>query len=75
MQSLLPIIQLVVSILLIIAIVMQRSDKGLDGAFGGSDTGGGVKYRRRGPEQFFYQSTIVLAIALVGATVASIIIK
>jgi protein translocase SecG subunit len=74
MQSLSNIIQLIISILLIIVIVLQRSDKGLDGAFGGSDTGGNVKFRRRGPELFYYRATIVLAIALVAVALVTIII-
>lgn len=67
------IIQLVSSILLIISIIFQRSDKGLDGAFGGSsDSGVGAKIQRRGPELFFFQVTIVLAIVLVGTALISL---
>lgn len=72
MTHTLPYIQLVISILLIIVIILQRSDKGLDGAFGGSDTGGGIKYKRRGPELFFYRSTIALSILLVASIVFSL---
>ncbi len=64
MQAL-PIIQLIISILLTVVILFQRSDKGLDGAFGGSDTGGGVKYKKRGAELFMHNATIVLAVLLV----------
>lgn len=71
--QLLSIIQLVVSLLLIVSIIFQRSDKGLDGAFGGSsDSGVGAKIKRRGPELFFFQATIVLAIALVGTALISL---
>lgn len=70
---LLSIIQLVISVLLIIAIIFQRSDKGLDGAFGGSsDSGVGAKIKRRGPELFFFNVTIILAIALVGTALISL---
>jgi protein translocase SecG subunit len=71
--QLLSIIQLVASVLLIISIMFQRSDKGLDGAFGGStDSNVGAKTQRRGPELFFFQATIVLAIILVGTALISL---
>lgn len=71
--QLLSIIQLVASVLLIISIMFQRSDKGLDGAFGGStDSNVGAKVQRRGPELFFFQATIILAIILVGTALISL---
>lgn len=57
----LPIIQIVVSILLIVTIVLQQSAAGVGGALGGSDSA--VAFRtRRGFERFLFTSTIILAI-------------
>lgn len=69
MQSL-PIIQLVLSIIVIVTILLQRSDRGLDGAFGGSDSGNGIQYKRRGAELFLFRASIVSALALVISIVA-----
>lgn len=57
----LTIIQIVVSILLIIAILLQTSDAGLGGAFGGSDADTSF-HTRRGFEKTLFRGTIVLAI-------------
>ena len=59
-NSLLPWIQIILSILLIGAILLQQSGAGIGGAFGGSDGGG--FYTRRGFEKFLFQATIVIAI-------------
>lgn len=57
----LPIIQIVVSILLIVTIALQQSAAGVGGALGGSDSA--VAFRtRRGFERFLFTSTIILAI-------------
>lgn len=60
LSSFLPWIQIILSILLIGAILMQQSGAGVGGAFGGADGGG--FYTRRGFEKFLFQATIVIAI-------------
>jgi len=59
-QSLLPGVQILLSILLIGAILLQQRGAGLGGAFG--DSAGGTYYKRRGAELFLFQASIVLAI-------------
>lgn len=54
--------QLVVSILLMIAILLQNRGAGVGGVFGG---GGGVYLTKRGLEKKLYSATIVLAVIFV----------
>ena len=59
----LPYIQVALSVLLIIGILLQRSEAGLGTAFG-SDTGG-TRFVRRGMEKTLFQATILVAILFV----------
>ena len=59
--SALPYIQIALSLLLIIAILLQQTGSGLGGALGGSDSGG-VHYTRRGFEKLLFQATFVIAV-------------
>jgi protein translocase SecG subunit len=57
----LPYIQVVLSILLIAAILLQQRGSSLGGAFGG-DQAGTTFYTRRGAERRLFQATIALGI-------------
>lgn len=59
-SGILPYIQIVLSVLLIGSILMQRSEAGLGGAFGG-DAFSSAHYTRRGFERTIFIWTIVLA--------------
>lgn len=59
-QSLLPGVQVILSVLLIGAILLQQRGAGLGGAFG--DSSQGTYYKRRGAELFLFRATIVLAV-------------
>jgi preprotein translocase subunit SecG len=63
MDTLLAIIQIILSILLIITILLQNSESGLGSAFGGGD--GAIKTTRRGAEKIIFQATIIIAIVFV----------
>jgi preprotein translocase subunit SecG len=63
MNILLAVIQIILSVVLIAAILLQNSESGLGAAFGGDD--GGVKTTRRGAEKVMFQGTIILAIVFV----------
>lgn len=71
---LLPYIQIILSIILIGAILLQKSDAGVGGALGGGD-GGGLYTTRRGFEKFLFILSIVISILLVAGSFASILIK
>ncbi|HEY4499203.1 MAG TPA: preprotein translocase subunit SecG [Candidatus Paceibacterota bacterium] len=65
MQSLLPFlpyVQIVLSVLLITAILLQRSSAGLGGAFGESSNFSSFFHARRGAERFLFNGTITLGV-------------
>lgn len=61
MQSILQIIQIILSVVLIVGILMQSKTSGLSGAFGGDDTGGSFQ-TRRGLEKTIFHATLGIAI-------------
>lgn len=61
MTAVLPYIQITLSVLLIAAILLQRSEAGLGAAFGGSGDAG-FKHTRRGFDKFLFYFTITVAI-------------
>lgn len=66
MSRYLQIAQLVISILLIVAILLQNRGAGLGGIFGGE---GNVYRTKRGAEKIIFTATIVLAIAFFGLAI------
>lgn len=56
-----PYLQIVISVLIIIAILLQRTGAGLGGAFGADNFSSGF-HKRRGLEKVLFRSTIVLGI-------------
>lgn len=57
--SLLPYAQIVLSVLLIAAVLLQQTGAGMGGAFGG-DNFSATYHTRRGSEKFLFYATIVL---------------
>lgn len=72
--KLLPYIQIILSIILVAAILLQQSDAGLGGVLGGGD-GGGLYHTRRGFEKFIFTVTIVVAVLLTLSSLFAIFIK
>lgn len=66
-SNLLPYIQIVLSILLITAVLLQQSDAGLGSAFGGGDDFSGG-HTRRGFEKTIFYTTIVLGVLFIIST-------
>ena len=62
MQSLLPYIQIILSVLLVAVILLQRSGAQVGGAFGASDNFSSAFRTRRGFEKVLFNATIVIAI-------------
>lgn len=60
--SILPYIQIVLAIILIIAILLQRTGSQIGGAFGGSDNFSSAFHTRRGFEKTLFIISIVVAI-------------
>ncbi|MBI5466376.1 MAG: preprotein translocase subunit SecG [Candidatus Kerfeldbacteria bacterium] len=63
MRNYIQIAQLVISVLLVIAILLQNRGSGLGGVFGGE---GNVYRTKRGVEKVLFIASIVLAIAFFG---------
>lgn len=69
MHTALKIFQLIVSILLVLAIMVQNRSSGLSATFGGS---GAVSTTKRGAEKVVFRVTIVLAVLFVLSSLAFI---
>ena len=65
-QTVLPYVQIVLSILLIASILLQQRGSNLGGAFGG-DNFSSAFHKRRGAELFLFRAAIVLAILFVAS--------
>ena len=67
-----PYIQIVLSVLLIIAILLQQTGAGLGGAFGADNFSAGF-HTRRGAEKALFNITAVLAILFALSAVVSLL--
>jgi len=70
-MGIIAIIQIVLSVLLVAAILLQQKGAGLGGTFGGD---GGVYSTRRGAERVIYTSTIIIAILFFSVSVARLLL-
>ncbi len=61
-QAILPYIQIVLAVILVAAILLQRTGAQIGGAFGGSDNFSSAYHTRRGFERTLFIITIVIAI-------------
>ncbi|MBI4156065.1 MAG: preprotein translocase subunit SecG [Candidatus Zambryskibacteria bacterium] len=60
--EMIPYVQIVLSILLILGVLVQQSEAGLGGAFGGGDGFSSGHHTKRGSEKTIFIGTIVVAI-------------
>ncbi|MCE9585293.1 preprotein translocase subunit SecG [Candidatus Nomurabacteria bacterium] len=72
--KILPYMQIVFSIVLILAILFQQSGAGAGGALGGADTGS-FHQTRRGFEKFLFYLSIVCGILFALSAFLAIIVK
>ncbi len=72
--TILPYIQIILSIILVVAILFQQSSAGVGGALGGGD-GGGLYHTRRGFEKFLFVTTIVVGILFAVSAFVAILVK
>ena len=73
LEAILPYIQITLSVLIIIAILLQQKGAGVGGAFGG-DNFSATFNTRRGAELFLFRSTIVLGILFALSALLTLII-
>lgn len=72
MKNIIPIIQIIISIFLALAILLQAKGTGLGGAFGGA---GEFYQSRRGLENILYKATIILAILFLISSILSVVVQ
>jgi len=68
----LPYIQIILSVLLVAAILLQQRGSSLGGAFGG-DNFSSAFHKRRGAELFLFKFTIGISILFVLSTLVSLV--
>ena len=74
LAKIIPYAEIIVSIILVTAILLQQSGAGVGGALGGGD-GGSFHHTRRGFEKFLFILSITLGILLALIAILAIIIK
>ena len=72
-RTILPYVQIILSILLITAILLQQRGSSLGGAFGG-DNFSATYSKRRGAELFLFKLSIGLAVLFVASAVLNLVI-
>lgn len=72
-QTFLPYIQIVLAVILVTAILLQRTGAQVGGAFGGSDNFSSAYHTRRGIERTLFIITIVIAILFAVTSLISLI--
>ncbi len=75
LAGLLPYIQIILAVLIIALILMQKSEAGAGGVFGGGDNWNAGYHTRRGFEKVTFNGTIILGILFVIASLAALLIK
>lgn len=73
MKSLLPYIQIILSVALMAAILLQRTGAQVGGAFGGSDNFSSAFHTRRGLEKGLFTITIIIALLFAASALANLL--
>ncbi|MBL8158009.1 preprotein translocase subunit SecG [bacterium] len=73
-SAVLPYVQIALSVLLVVAILLQRTGASLGGAFGADNFSSGF-HTRRGFEKTLFQATIVLGILFALSALVNILIS
>lgn len=69
----LPWLQIILSIILVTAILLQQTGAGVGGAFGGGDDS--IRYTRRGMEKVLFYLSIVVAVLFALSALAILIVR
>jgi preprotein translocase subunit SecG len=67
-------VQITLSVLLICAILIQKTGSSLGGAFGADNFSSGF-HTRRGAEKVLFNATIILAVLLVASACVTLIVR
>ncbi len=70
-ETIVTIIQLILSLILIVLVLLQQKGVGLSGVFGGSSN---IYSTKRGVDKFLFTATIVIAIIFFAFSLARLII-
>ncbi len=73
MKSLLPYIQIILSVLLVVAILIQRTGAQVGGAFGGGDNFSSAFHTRRGFEKSIFIATIIIAVLFAASALVNLL--
>lgn len=73
MNSILPLIQIILAIIIILGVLAQKSNAGLGGAFGAGNDGATTYHTKRGFEKFLFYLTIISSIVFVVVTLIQVI--
>lgn len=73
LATILPYVQIILSVLLVISVLLQQNEAGLGAAFGG---GGGdtITRTRRGLEKTLFNATIIIAILFVAVSIIALFV-
>lgn len=72
-RTILPYVQIILSILLVAAILLQQRGSSLGGAFGG-DNFSATYHKRRGAELFLFKLSVILGILFVGSAFLNLVL-
>lgn len=72
-QAFLPYVQIILAVILVAAILLQRTGSQIGGAFGGGDNFSSAYHTRRGFERTLFIVTIVIAILFAVCSLISLI--
>ena len=74
-ESIVSIVQIVSAILLVLTILVQKSDAGVGGAFGGSDSDGDGHTQRRGSEKVIFIATFCFTFIFLASIILPLIVE
>lgn len=75
LSAILPYIEIVLSILLMVAILLQRSEAGVGGSFGGNDNFAAGFHTRRGFEKKLFYFTIIIGVLFVVSSLLVLVMR
>lgn len=75
LAAILPYVEIILSIVLIVAILIQKSEAGVGGSFGGNDNFAAGFHTRRGLEKKLFYFTIAVAVLFALSSFLILVIK